>query len=325
MDQATVSQAPCHPAARAAMLSAVALLAGCAAQAAPPTPPDADLMRAIPVSETGTLQPAPPAAELVQPDDPEIQAAMRAWKSGPPAPIIRATDFVPYPYGLTEAIVRCEPFRVCNVELDTGEEVRKVSIGDTSRWLLQPVFSAALEGLTPHVMFEAVRVPHRHQRHHHDEPEDLLPRPSLQGQERPRLRPAREVLLLARPRRAGEPDVSREALAGATRIGCDRGPRARAERLSFGYEIVGGQGLAWRPVHVFDDGQHIYIRVPAALRASEAAALLVRSRGGESALVNYQVRLPYYVVDRLFDAAVMIVGVGRQQDRVMICRTRNAQ
>jgi type IV secretion system protein VirB9 len=51
----------------------------------------------------------------------------------------------------------------------------------------------------------------------------------------------------------------------------------------------------------------------------------VQSRGGESALVNYRVRLPYYVVDRLFDAAVMIVGVGRQQDRVTIRRMGNPQ
>jgi len=86
------------------------------------------------------------------------------------------------------------------------------------------------------------------------------------------------------------------------------------ERLSFGYEIVGGQGLAWRPVRVFDDGQHVYIQMPATLQASEAPALLVQSRGDESALVNYRVRLPYYIVDRLFDAAVLIVGVGWQQD-----------
>lgn len=64
------------------------------------------------------------------------------------------------------------------------------------------------------------------------------------------------------------------------------------ERLSFGYEIVGGQGLAWRPVRVFDDGQHVYIQMPSTLQASEAPALLVQSRGGDSALVNYRVRLP---------------------------------
>jgi type IV secretion system protein TrbG len=78
--------------------------------------------------------------------------------------------------------------------------------------------------------------------------------------------------------------------------------------------------LASRPVRVFDDGQHVYIQMPATVQASEAPALLVQTRGGESVLVNYRVRLPYYVVDRLFETAILVVGVGRQQDRVTIRR-----
>ena len=41
--------------------------------------------------------------------------------------------------------------------------------------------------------------------------------------------------------------------------------------------------------------------------------------------MNYRVRLPYYVVDRLFDTAVLIVGVGRHQDRVTIRRKADGQ
>src|SRR5262245_37528023 len=152
MDQAIVIHAARDAVARAAMLSALALLAGCAAQPAQPTTADGDLVRATPVSETAKAQLIPLAAELVQPDDPEIQAAMRAWKSGQPAPIIRTTEFIQYPYGLTEAVVTCEPLRDCDVELDAGEEVQNVSIGDTSRWLVHPAFSGARETLTPHVM-----------------------------------------------------------------------------------------------------------------------------------------------------------------------------
>ena len=104
-----------------------------------------------------------------------------------------------------------------------------------------------------------------------------------------------------------------------------QGSRLAPERLSFSYEILGGQGLAWRPVRVFDDGQHVYIQMPATLQASEAPVLLVQSRGDDSALVNYRVRLPYYVVDRLFDTAVLIVGVGHRQDRVTIRRKADPQ
>jgi type IV secretion system protein VirB9 len=51
----------------------------------------------------------------------------------------------------------------------------------------------------------------------------------------------------------------------------------------------------------------------------------VQTRGGESALVNYRVRLLYYVVERLFETAILIVGVGRQQDRVTIRRKAEDQ
>jgi len=49
------------------------------------------------------------------------------------------------------------------------------------------------------------------------------------------------------------------------------------------------------------------------------------ARLDESALMNYRVRLPYYVVDRLFETALLIVGVGRQQDRVTIRRKAEDQ
>lgn len=65
------------------------------------------------------------------------------------------------------------------------------------------------------------------------------------------------------------------------------------ERLSFGYEIVGARASRGGPFRVFDDGQHVHIQMPATLQARAAPALLVQSRGGGSALVNYRLRLAY--------------------------------
>jgi type IV secretion system protein TrbG len=321
MDQATLSRTARDAAARAALVSALALLAGCAGQAAL-APADADLVRATPISESTKPQPTPPAGELVPPDDPEVQAAMRAWKSGQPAPIIRTTEFIQYPYGLTEAMVTCEPLRVCDVELDAGEEVQNVSIGDASRWLVHPAFSGARETLTPHVMVKPA--------------EYAIATNAIVTTNR------RTYYLGLVSKAKGDPGYVRRvkfyypldlveqangtfrAKAALARRDPEQtvaqGRRLAPDRLAFGYEIVGGQGLPWRPVRAFDDGQHVYIQMPATLQASEAPALLVQSRGGEAALVNYRVRLPYYVVDRLFDTAVLIVGVGRQQDRVTIRR-----
>jgi type IV secretion system protein TrbG len=326
MDQAALSRI-FRAGARAALGAALAVLTGCATQAVTQPTIDEDLVKATPVPEKSDPQPASAVAELVAPDDPDVQAAMRAWKAGESAPIIRTTEFIQYPYGLTEAIVVCEPLRVCDVELDSGEDIQNVSIGDSTRWLAHPAFSGARETLTPHVMVKpteygivtnAIITTNRRtyylglvskakgdpgyvRRVKFYYPQDLVEQAN--GTFR-----AKAALV----RRSAESVVA-------------RGPRLAVDRLSFGYEVVGGQGLPWRPVRVFDDGQHVYIQMPASVQASEAPALLVQSRGGESALVNYRVRLPYYVVDRLFDTAVLIVGVGRHQDRVTIHRKADVQ
>ena len=41
--------------------------------------------------------------------------------------------------------------------------------------------------------------------------------------------------------------------------------------------------------------------------------------------MNCRAPVPYYVVDRLFDTAVLIIGVGRHQDRVTIQRKADGQ
>ena len=50
---------------------------------------------------------------------------------------------------------------------------------------------------------------------------------------------------------------------------------------------------------------------------AQAPALLIGAAGGTQ-MVNYRVRGSYFVVDRLFEQGVLLAGVGRQQDRVMI-------
>lgn len=64
--------------------------------------------------------------------------------------------------------------------------------------------------------------------------------------------------------------------------------------------------------------------MPPTTKLSEAPALLVAAGDG-SEMVNYRVRGDYYVVDKLFDQAVLVSGVGREQDRVSIRYTGTAK
>src|SRR3989442_7362206 len=131
-------------------------LAGCAALNRTEATPE-DLARAVPVVEPVSdtaPEPVPTTGELIGPDDPDIQAAMKAWKTNGQAPIIRKDEFLQYPYGLTEVVVTCQPLRVCDIEFEAGEEITNLSLGDSTRWLASPAFSGDRETLTPHVLIK---------------------------------------------------------------------------------------------------------------------------------------------------------------------------
>ena len=91
------------------------------------------------------------------------------------------------------------------------------------------------------------------------------------------------------------------------------------DHLYFDYKLTGDAHL--RPHQVFDDGQHTYLIYPNDGRFRE----LPTSPGqvnGKSELVNFRVDGSRYIVDRLFDKAVLVVGVGKKQTRVTITRRR---
>ena len=90
------------------------------------------------------------------------------------------------------------------------------------------------------------------------------------------------------------------------------------DRLNFNYEISGSTP-AWRPIRVFDDGEKVYVQFPAEIAQSELPPLFIIGDRKQAELVNYRSRTPYYIVDRLFDAAELRLG-GKDNVRVRIDR-----
>ena len=296
-------------------------LAGCVSLNQTDAIPE-DLARAVPVVEpTGDTapEPAPATGELIGPDDPDIQAAMKAWKANGQAPIIRKDEFVQYPYGLTEAVVTCQPLRVCDIELEAGEEILNVSLGDSNRWLASPAFSGDGEGLTPHVLVKptelgiatnAVITTTRRTYYL-----GLVSRTDAAHVRRVKFYYPQDLVQQANGIfRANAMQRQQDQRTTIARL-----PRFAPEALNFNYQIE-GDDVPWKPVRAFDDGTHVYILMPQAMRVTEAPALLVQTRTGDAALVNYRLRQPYYVVDKLFETALLITGVGKHQERVTIRR-----
>jgi type IV secretion system protein TrbG len=72
----------------------------------------------------------------------------------------------------------------------------------------------------------------------------------------------------------------------------------------------------WAPAQVFDDGVHTFIRIPPEAAAHPAPALFELANGNGKMLMNYTVRDGFYVVDRTFRRAVLVLGQGKREQRV---------
>ncbi len=213
----------------------------------------------------------------------------------------------------------CQPLRVCDIELEAGEEILNVSLGDSGRWLASPAFSGARESMTPHVLVKptelgivtnAVITTTRRTYYL-----GLVSRTDAAHARRVKFYYPHDLVEQANGvfrAKAAERKRDRETIVA--RLG-----HLAADSLNFDYEIE-GDPVAWKPLRVFDDGTHVYIQMPPTMRVTEAPALLVKTRTGEAELVNYRLRQPYYLVDRLFETAVLVIGVGSHQERVTIRR-----
>src|SRR5262245_26731863 len=73
------------------------------------------------------------------------------WR-GAPGLVTKGPDGkVVFLFGETQPSVVCSPFQVCDIELQGGEIVRDVLVGDTVRWKVEPATSGATGGQAIHL------------------------------------------------------------------------------------------------------------------------------------------------------------------------------
>ncbi len=215
-------------------------------------------------------------------------------------------------FGLSQPTIVCSPLRLCDLELQAGERVMNVHVGDNVRWKFDGARSGP-DGAVPHVLIKPVE-------------------PGLETS-----------LVITTDRRAYHIHLRSATRQYMARIGFDYSndpgnvvaelnrtdPRGSApsgipgfgsiEDLDFNYRIRGN--ASFKPVRVFNDGVKTYIEMPASFRQAEAPVLLVLGPGRKEALVNYRIRGNRYIVDQIFDRAILVAGVGRRQDRITLTRS----
>ncbi len=294
--------------------------AACAAKQ-PPAPPPLNLVtEAEPKAEAA---PAPPSAgQILAAQPPEVQQAIKEHDKSGDWPTYKTPAYTLYPYdeGPPPA-VDCEPLRTSDIQLQPGETITDVAIGDSERWMATPASSGDPRDPVPHLAVKPQapgiqtnltiyttkhiyhlllrsRASHAMQEVEFYYPDDLITA-------------MRNADSAAKARQDAAADPPGDDSGNVVKVAnVDPG------QLNFAY-TVGGPNVPWKPIRAFDDGSHVYIQMPPGMKSSEAPALLVNAGSGTQ-MVNYRVKGNYYIVDRLVTDAILVSGVGRDQDRVTI-------
>lgn len=258
---------------------------------------------------------------------PQERAAIdiaKRWNAGAATgmkPVAGSNGAIKFLFGAQQPSIVCAVLQVCDVALQPGEQVNSINLGDTARWTVEPAITGSGPNEVQHLIIK---------------PMDVGLETSLIVTTNRRA----YHLRLRSHRTEYMPQVSftypEDALAKWDAIQ-RRETQERTDRtipqtgeylgdLKFDYDLSGS--ASWKPVRVFNDGRKTIIEMPGTMQQTEAPTLLVvRKEGGlftddETVLVNYRVQGNRYIVDTVFDRAILIAGVGSSQDRVTISRRK---
>lgn len=243
------------------------------------------------------------------------------WQTGSATskPVAGRDGSIQFVYGSGQTQILCAVLQVCDVALQPGEQVNNLQVGDP-RFQVDPAITGVGETERLHLLIK---------------PQDAGLDTSLVVTTNRRTYHFR----LRSSSKAFMPYISftypEEAQAkwDAIRI---RDTQARIDNtlpqtgeylgnLNFNYQLTGN--ARWKPCRVYNDGVKTIIEMPTAMQQSEAPTLLILRCGGlfkkdETVMVNYRVQNNRFIVDSVFDKAVLIAGVGRNQERVTITRSK---
>ncbi len=194
------------------------------------------------------------------------------------------------------------PNFVSTIMLEEGETLQDVAAGDTSRWQVSETTMEGALGQRP----------------------ILLIKPAAAN--------LRTNIVLVTDRRTYLVEaVSHSGEAYSAQIAwCypensdDRHQDASAASFNFDYRIRTTRGArpAWAPIRVFDDGRSTWIEFDASTESADLPPLFIITPEGAE-LTNYRIDGRRYMVDHVFDAAELRLGV-RAPVVVRIERTRRA-
>lgn len=248
-----------------------------------------------------------------------LRVAGQSLGGGNPGPVQGADGSVQLLYGAGRLTVVCAVLQICDVALQPGEMVTgQPQLGDSVRWEVTPSISGSGANETIHLVIK---------------PKDVGLQTTLMV---PTDRRTYYLHLKStREKHMGQVSFAYPEDAVAKWRALEEHRRSQVlpktqeylGDLNFNYAIDGS--APWKPERVYNDGRKTIIEMPESIGSTEAPALLVLRQEGpfkkQKVQVNYRLQDNRYIVDAVFDRAILVAGVGMGQQRITITREKVAK
>ena len=234
-------------------------------------------------------------------------------------PMVGPEGSIQFVFGAQQPNIVCAVLQVCDVALQPGEMVNSIHMGDTVRWTVEPAITGSGTTEIQHLIIK---------------PMDVGLKTSLVV-----TTDRRTYHFKLRSHRTQYMSQIAFIYPGDALAKWDAINKREAQKwteqtipqtgeylgdLDFEYDLSGS--APWKPLRVYNNKRSTIIEMPDTMAQTEAPTLLIIRKEGnfftddETVIVNYRVQNNRYIVDTVFDQAILIAGIGHDQDRVTIKR-----
>ncbi len=272
-------------------------------------------------------------------NSPEIQAAVREFATTGKAPIVKREGFVQFPFGEVQPVLNCQQNYGCDIELEAGEQVKAVILGNEPLWdyliwesnqRVQPVSHVTIGPRVSQARTNAIIGTDRRTYHlelistnksdYVRSAKFYYPRERLREFQ---TRKRKQDLAEERKTRAGKREQILQDISKSGGL--------PYQYVSFGWDITGGN-VPWKPLRVFDDGAHIYLQFPENIVFEDLPGVYTPTSEGQLTQPVWRTVMPdesrsrekgaYIMIDGMFEELRLLGGFRGKQQTVAIKKKR---
>ncbi len=250
----------------------------------------------------------------------ELQALKltQEWKTTTASqkPVRGPAGSIQFVYGGQSIDIVCGVLQVCDIQLQSGEEVNQIHIGDGARWTIEPaltgygasaIINLVVKPLDANLKTNLLVTTNRRAYHINLKSHKTQSMPEVSF-----IYPEEAIYKFKVKNNRKQKYVARNTINKTNEYLGD---------LDFNYKVTGDDKIEWIPVRVYNDGKKTIIQLDEKTSFKEIPTLLVLDKASDKeTLVNYRFINNKFIVDSIFKEAILISGVGSDQEKVTITK-----